>query len=113
MLGSELLGMPVVDADGTDLGPVRDVRVDARPTDGRLTVRWLVVGGRELAHRFGYIDGRTRGPWLLERLLRGDRHDDAIAVRATDVAQWGPDVISLRARADQVRVPLERAAQEW
>jgi len=112
MRGSDLLGLPVVDVSGAVLGPLRDLRIDGDERDGRLTVRWLVVGGREWAHRFGYIDGRTRGPWLLERLLRGSS-DSAVAVAASAVAQWGPDQVLLSEPAGAAAVPVETAARTW
>jgi hypothetical protein len=112
MRASDLLGSPVVDSEGVVIGPLRDVRIDPEPQDGRLAVHWLVIGGRELAHRFGYFDGRTKGPWLLDRLLRG-RSDSAVAVRATAVAEWGPDRVVLSGPASRDVMPIEEAAAQW
>ncbi|MFI7585467.1 PRC-barrel domain-containing protein [Spongisporangium articulatum] len=113
MHASDLLGRPVLDADGRDLGPLRDLRVDPHLQDGRLPVRWLVVGGHDLAHRFGFVDGRTRGPAVLLRLLRGGRRDTALAVAATDVASWGPDVVRLRGAAADVTRNVADVSGEW
>lgn len=112
MRASELLAGQVVDSTGTTLGPLRDLRVDVDPDDGTVAVRWLVIGGRELAHRFGYFDGRTRGPMLLDRLLRGS-HDSAVAVPASAVASWGPGRVVLRGPGDVHAVPIEEAARRW
>ena len=113
MRASDLLGLPVVDAEGVVLGPLRDLRVDRDRVEGGLQVRWLVVGGQELAHRFGYVDGRTRGPWLLERLLRGRSADTALAVPASAVRSWGPERVELTEARERAVVPVETAAQQW
>lgn len=113
MHASELIGSPVEDCDGRRLGPLQDLRVDAPDGRERLVLRWLVVGGGNLAHRFGYIDGRTHGPALLERLVRRGDRDRAIAVPAAAVASWGPDTIRLRETADACARPVEDAAAHW
>ncbi len=113
MRASDLLGSLVVDADGAEVGVLRDLRIDAELHEDRLRVHWLVVGGHELAHRFGYLDGRTKGPWLLERILRRGPRDTALAVRADAVADWGPGRVVLTGTADRVAVPVEEAAREW
>lgn len=92
MRASELLGAPVVDADGVELGPVRDVRVTE--SGGALTVAGLVVGGgplAHLAHAWGFAEGRAQGPWLF-RVLTGPASRDARFVSAARVAEWEPRV---------------------
>jgi sporulation protein YlmC with PRC-barrel domain len=110
---TDLLGSLVVDADGAEVGVLRDLRVDAELHGDRLRVRWLLVGGHELAHRFGYVDGRTRGPWLLERMLRRGGRDTGLAVRAESVQEWTPGRVVLTAPAERVAVAVEEAAREW
>ncbi|GGL39203.1 hypothetical protein H9L10_13135 [Phycicoccus endophyticus] len=106
MRASELLGRPVVDSEGHSLGPVRDLRLDHGATAGRVRARWVVVGGHELAHRLGYVDGRTRGPAVLARLLRGGWRDTALAVPVAAVASWGPDVVRLSRPATETARPV-------
>jgi sporulation protein YlmC with PRC-barrel domain len=70
---SDLLGRPVVDAGGHELGRLRDVKLRARgPVDGAalaaLDVEAVVVGGAGTAVRLGYVRGGVRGPWLLKAL---------------------------------------------
>ena len=113
MRATDILGLPVVDRYGIELGPLRDLRIDGDLDAGPLRVRWLVVGGHETAHRFGYVDGRTRGPWLLKWLLRHGGEDTALAVPAASVKSWGPDRIVLEGRRDDAAVAVEQAAQSW
>lgn len=91
MLLSDLLGATVVDAEGRNLGPVRDVRA-RRSDDGRLRVHSIIVGGHRLAHTFGYIDQRSRGPWLLRRLATSGGRGTAVAIPAELVSEWDTPV---------------------
>lgn len=113
MLASDLLGRRVVDSEGREIGVLRDVRVDSHLPQEELRARWLVVGGHELAHRFGYVDGRTRGPALLMLLLRRGRRDQAVAVPVESVASWGPTVVRLASTAERVARPVDEAMKEW
>jgi sporulation protein YlmC with PRC-barrel domain len=70
VLASELLGARVLDADGTDLGRVDDIRVvqDGPLVDGfgaALRVSDLVVGPGGIAVRLGYVRHGVRGPALV------------------------------------------------
>ncbi len=72
---SELLGRPVVDADGTDLGHVRDVRLTRDgPLQGEFgaafRVSGLIVGHLEVASRLGYDRRGVKGPWLVATLVK-------------------------------------------
>jgi hypothetical protein len=79
MRGHELLGLPVVDPSGRELGRVLDVRlVQDGPLLGAfaaLRVEGLVVGTRRATSRLGYDRYDAHGPWLVRvlvhRLLRG------------------------------------------
>jgi hypothetical protein len=73
MLMSDVMGSPVVDADGTRLGVVTDVRLvqDGPYIEGfgnALRLDGLVIGRAGIANRLGYARGGVRGPWLLRRL---------------------------------------------
>ena len=71
----ELLRSEVVDAEGTVVGRVHDLRMVADgPALGRfgpaLRVEGLVVGKGSLAIRLGYHRAEVTGPFLLGRLFR-------------------------------------------
>jgi hypothetical protein len=102
MRATELLATRVLDADGRDLGPVRDARV-RRAEDGSLTVVGLVVGDgpfAHAAHAWGFAEGRAQGPWLL-RALTARATRAARYVPADDVASWRAP-IRLRVRANEL-----------
>ena len=110
MRASELLASRVVDADGRDLGPVRDVRV-RREIDGAWRVTGIVVGDGRFAgaaHALGVAEGRVQGPWLLRRLC-AQAVERARRVPATDVREWGPEVVTLRVAAGSLQ-SLNRGA---
>jgi hypothetical protein len=97
---TELLASRVVDAAGTSLGPVRDVRVVERQPGGagaRFRVSGLVIGGGFLArpaHAWGFAEGRASGPWLL-RALTSRAVRRARFIPADRVADWGPGVVAV------------------
>jgi hypothetical protein len=67
---SDLLGSTVVDADGVEVGRVRDVRlVQDGPVQGSfgagLRVYGLVVGKIDVASRLGYERAGIDAPWLV------------------------------------------------
>ena len=100
MRASELLGAPVIDADGRSLGPVRDLRV----TPNGLEVVGLVVGNGRLAglaHAWGYAEGRARGPWLLRALMASAARSTRF-IAASQVADWGPGPVRITASAHQL-----------
>lgn len=104
MRASELLGRGVVDASGRALGPVRDVRLSSG-ADGRLRVSGLVLGGGRLAsmaHRWGYVEGRARGPWLF-RALTAHAARRARFLPVERVSRWSDDgVVVMRGAADDL-----------
>jgi sporulation protein YlmC with PRC-barrel domain len=86
MRATELLGTEVVDDAGRSLGPVRDLRV----VPDTLEVAGLVVGNgpfAAIAHRWGYAEGRARGPWVL-RGIAAHVSRDARFVPADEVLDW-------------------------
>lgn len=107
---SELLGRPVVDVDGVELGEVRDVRlVRDGPVQGEFgaafRVDGLIVGRWEVASRLGYDRLGVAGPWLVativKRLGRSSRfvswedvdlaeHTIRVGVRAGDLDAPAP-----------------------
>lgn len=90
MRASELLGADVIDATGARVGRVEDIRVEG----DSFALVGLVVGDgfiARLAHRWGYAQGRARGPWLLRRLMAG-AVDAARFVPSGSVREWTPSV---------------------
>ncbi len=80
---SDLIGSPVVDASGHDLGKVHDVRlVHQAPygQKGALRVAGVIAGKGGIAVRLGYASPDVTGPWLLTTVLgRLSRHARYIA----------------------------------
>lgn len=109
MRATDLIGSRVVDASGRDLGPLRDLRVGSVAVDGALPLLHLVIGGRHLAHLFGYVDSRTTGPALIKNLLRRGGRDSAVVVPASAVTDWTPPILRLGQDAEQVAIPIEEA----
>lgn len=112
---SELLGSPVLDAAGDEIGFVQDLRARREVesgdvgTRGRIRVSALVLGGARLsdkiAHSWGFAEGRARGPALLRWLARpGVRRSRVVS--ASDVASWAPGEVRLRVAATQLQ-PFE------
>jgi hypothetical protein len=90
---SDLMRSHVFDADGRDLGRVRDVQLVqdgplVLPFGASFRVETLVVGGHSFGTRLGYERGGLRGPWLLRvlfrRFERGARYVDWDDVRTWD-----------------------------
>ena len=105
MRASELIGLPVVSASGSDLGVVRDLRVRRDQPDNQASdfrIAGIVIGRkgmRDLArHSWGYAEGRADGPALFAALLGSSQ--DARFARSDSVERWGPDrvVLSVRSR---------------
>jgi hypothetical protein len=72
---SDLLGSPVVEADGTPLGSVQDVRLvqDGPYVDGfghALRVEGVVTGKGSLAVKLGFARAGVAGPWPLTTIFR-------------------------------------------
>lgn len=105
MRATDLLRRRVVDADGADLGPIRDVRLQRRG-DGSFELTGLVLGGGRLArmtHSLGVPDGRVGGPgWLLA--LTRDAVRRARYVEVRQVASWDDpdDQVRLLVRGDHL-----------
>src|SRR6478672_7823068 len=78
---SELIGRPVVTADGRTLGTVHDVRLvqDSRATHAGTGYRVdaLAVGRRAVGTRLGFLPGHVEGLGLLRRMLG---HGDNVIV---------------------------------
>src|SRR3954454_3896728 len=76
---SELLGRPVIDADGRSLGDVKDVRLvqDGRYVEGfgnALRVEGILAGKGGIGVRLGVARGAVKGPWPLTAVLRSLEH---------------------------------------
>jgi hypothetical protein len=72
---SELLGRPVLDADGRAMGTVKDVRLvqDGPYVEGfgqALRVEGLLFGRGALGVRLGMARANVQGPWPLTTVFR-------------------------------------------
>jgi hypothetical protein len=80
---TDLIGKPVVDADGGSLGKVHDVRLVREAPYGEagaLRVDGIIVGKGGIAVRLGYASPDLTGPWLLTTVLgRMSRHARFVA----------------------------------
>jgi hypothetical protein len=89
----ELIGRPVRDVTGRDLGAIREIRAEATPRgDGlpELVVRGVIVG-RTRVRLFGYQRHDQRGPAPLVALIRRlHRHSRYVAWEDVDLS--GPEV---------------------
>jgi sporulation protein YlmC with PRC-barrel domain len=99
MRASDLLGARVVDADGTTLGYVSELRCSLDgPSDGPLAaprLRGLAVSPRRAGASLGYQQEDMRGPWPLRVVLRR-LHRAAREVDWDRVAEVGQGVVRLR-----------------
>lgn len=107
MRASELLGRPVVDPDGVEIGQIWDIRCgesrSAIRSTSSLSIASLVVGPNSFGRRLGYTYGDVHGPWLLTRLLGWlGRHDRIVPLNR--IADLGPPV-TLSVSADQLAHP--------
>jgi hypothetical protein len=96
-------GPSFYDRAGGRVGDVRDVRV-AHERDGTFRVVGLVVGEgplAEIAHAWGFAEGRASGPWLFRALLEPASRQ-ARFVPAEDVADWGPGRIEIKKTLDEL-----------
>jgi hypothetical protein len=105
---SEVLGVAVVDAGGTRLGQVTDVRLvqDGPYIEGfgqGLRVDALVVGRGGIASRLGYVRGGVRGPWLL-RMLAAALEGRAFLVPWADIERTDAGFVTRMRRAEVPRL---------
>jgi PRC-barrel domain len=108
MRASELIGAPVFDDAGEQVGVVRDlhIAVGLPAANGGFPIVGLVLsppGARSAAaHGWGFAQGRTEGPPLLRRLL-GDAAVRSILVPAERVREWGPGGVRIDGNAEARR----------
>ena len=100
---SDVMECDVHTHDGTNLGPVRDVRLvmDGPVGTGAyaaMRVDALIVGGSALAGRLGYLRGQVQGPALIGVLMRR-LEQRAYTIAAADVEDWALDDHVLRLSA--------------
>ena len=103
MRASELLASRVIDADGRELGPVRDVRLHDDGGETRIT--GIVIGGGRFAHTahaLGFAEGRVQGPWLLRRIY-AEASEGARVIPAERVLDWGPGTVRVAVGPDDLR----------
>jgi hypothetical protein len=106
---SDLLGVTVLDAEGVDIGSVRDVRlVQDGPIQGTfgagLRVQGLIVGDLAVASRLGYDRLGTKGPWAVAAIVRRLQRS-ARWVPWADVDAVMPTAIRLRSRRSDLTAP--------
>ncbi|MEU4253091.1 hypothetical protein AB0F15_37415 [Amycolatopsis sp. NPDC026612] len=108
MRAGELIGRPVRDVTGRDLGAIREIRAEASPRgDGmpQLVVRGVIVG-RTRVRLFGYQRHDQRGPASLVKLIRWlHRHSRYVPWEDIDVS--GPEARVRRPFAELA--PLDRS----
>jgi hypothetical protein len=100
---SDLMSSRVVDADGTDLGTVDDVRMVQDgplllPFGTAFRVEGLMVGHRSLATRLGYVRGGVRGPWLLKVIFSALERRARYVDWQADVERWDGTTLYLTKR---------------
>jgi hypothetical protein len=97
---AELIGMPVVDQNGTSVGVVHDVRARVE-RDRTWEVTGIVIDHDRVltraAHAWGYASGRCSGPAPFRVLFHRAARDARFAPVGL-VAAWGPDAVRLDAR---------------
>jgi hypothetical protein len=104
---SDLLGRPVLDVDGVDVGEVHDVRlVQDGPLLGgvqaALRVDALLVGGGTVSVRLGYHRNRVRGPAPLRALFTAlERHARVVPWPEVVLSDDGP--LRLRCSAAELK----------
>ena len=103
---SDLLHARVVDADGTDIGSVDDVRMVQDgplllPFGAAFRLEGLMVGHRSVATRLGYVRGGVKGPWVL-RTIFSALERRARYVEWEDVAAWDGGTVRLTKRRDEL-----------
>jgi hypothetical protein len=94
---AELIGAPVIDASGGRVGTVRDLRIAREAPGDEMIVTGIVIGDgplAELAHGWGFVEDRARGPWLFSALARRAR-TAALTIAAEQVDEWAADRIRL------------------
>lgn len=100
---SDVMECEVHTHDGVSVGAVRDVRLVmdgpmGAGTHAAMRVDALIVGGRALGGRLGYLRGGVRGPWLVAVVMRRIERR-ALAISAADVDDWDVDRNILRLSA--------------
>ncbi len=105
---SDVMGRPVVDAAGTSVGQVSDVRLvqDGPFIEGfgnALRLDAVVVGRGGVASRLGYVRGDVRGPWLL-RVLAASLERRAYLIAWSDLQETDTGFTTSQRRADLPRL---------
>ncbi|MFC4395648.1 PRC-barrel domain-containing protein [Arthrobacter sedimenti] len=114
MILGDLLGTPVLDADGGRLGRVADVRfvLDGAPHQLMAEPRLLglVVGPHSAASFMGYERNGLTRPYMIARILRW-RHRGSFLVLWEDVAMVGARSVRLRPGFSRYSTALEDGAE--
>jgi sporulation protein YlmC with PRC-barrel domain len=107
---SDLVQARVLDASGTEIGRVHDVRL---VQDGPILGTWgaafrvegLIVGSQPFGNYIGYERGTLRGPWLVATIVKW-LHRKSVYVTWDDVESVEDRVVRLRrSKADLPPVP--------
>ena len=98
MILSDLLGLPVIDAESRKLGTVVDVRLAAPPDDHQqvpMHLVGLVVSPHTRSNYLGYERTDVRAPRLLAWIMRW-RHRETFLAAWDDVARVDMKCVTLR-----------------
>lgn len=115
MILGDLLGVPVLDNNGTKLGKVADARFAVTGIPGQLMAEarmiGLVISPHSAASFLGYERTGLTQPWPLAHVLRW-RHRGSFLVLWPDIAALNTTSVQLREHFTAYNPALNKAGQE-
>jgi hypothetical protein len=93
MRASDLIGGEVVDADGTPVGVITDLRCvqdgPLRGTQALLRVDSVLISAHHTGSLLGYDRNKQQGPWLIRTIVRL-LHRKMQVIKWADIDDEGP-----------------------